>query len=620
MAEHEENAGPEAGRAAGPDTAAAAVSVALGARGAGVNAEAAGFLRDQRRLVNLQIANLEETQALHHRHLALKYFGDRLRIGLQLLAIAFGVVIVAALGAAVWEAVNDHGLVIEAFSVPPALAQDGLTGQVVAARFLDKLQGLEAATESVRPAASYKNNWGSDIKVEIPETGITFAEFERLLRDKLGRSTQVTGEVVRTARGIALTARFGDQPPQTFQGAEADLDALAEKAAEDVYRVSQPYRYAEYLSQHARLPEAAAAASELAANGPTGERAWADSLLAKLDIGRGDLVAARAHIDQGLAAGGDGVEWVKIMRATVEAWSGHDEALLAISLSLDRKDTRKRLAQVTEASFEENRLVSSAYLAGQLGDYAKSATDYGALVRGLGSGFYRAQAADVLALDHDDAAAARLLSLAGRPQDVDFYVKEGVDGWYALPTYQVAAAQGDWPKALAEVRTVEAMIEAQKGSHPVLGLMEPVLVRPLEALALARTSDLAAAEALIGSTPRDCYLCIRVRAEIAAAKGDRNTADHWFAEAVRQAPSIPFAYAEWADARLARGDSAGAIALYRIAHAKGPHFADPLKGWGDALARQGRSSEAIAKYDEALKDAPAWAALRQARAAAAREG
>ena len=47
-------------------------------------------------------------------------------------------------------------------------------------------------------------------------------------------------------------------------------------------------------------------------------------------------------------------------------------------------------------------------------------------------------------------------------------------------------------------------------------------------------------------------------------------------------------------------------------------LADPLKGWGDALAREGRWSEAVAKYDEALKNAPAWTALRQARATAAR--
>ena len=361
-------------------------------------------------------------------------------------------------------------------------------------------------------------------------------------------------------------------------------------------------------------------ASELAANGPKGERAWADSILAQLDIRRGDLGAARAHIDQGLAAGGDGAEWVRIMQSTVEAWSGHDEALLALTIAIERKDARKRFAQLTEARFQENKLVASAFLAGQVGDHVKSAGEYVTLARSpssLGSRFYRALAADMLARNHDAGVSAVQLSLAGA-LDIDFYASEAENGWYALPAYQVAAVQGDWPRALTEVRTVEAMIDAQKGAHPVVGLMEPVLVRPLQALALARTGELAAAEALIGTTPLDCYLCVRVRAQIAAARGDRNVSDRWFAEAMRQAPSPPFAYAEWAEAKLARGDAPGAIALDTVAHAKGPHFADPLKGWGDAMARQGRWSEAVAKYDEALKNAPAWTALRQARATAAR--
>jgi tetratricopeptide (TPR) repeat protein len=72
---------------------------------------------------------------------------------------------------------------------------------------------------------------------------------------------------------------------------------------------------------------------------------------------------------------------------------------------------------------------------------------------------------------------------------------------------------------------------------------------------------------------------------------------------------------------LARhGDLAGAIAKLQAANRRGPHWADPLKAWGDVLARQGRWRETLAKYDEALKYAPAWAQLHQARDAAARRG
>ena len=53
---------------------------------------------------------------------------------------------------------------------------------------------MQAATESDRPASSFQNNWGSEIKVEIPETGLTFGELDKLLRDKFGHASHVSGE------------------------------------------------------------------------------------------------------------------------------------------------------------------------------------------------------------------------------------------------------------------------------------------------------------------------------------------------------------------------------------------------------------------------------------------
>jgi tetratricopeptide (TPR) repeat protein len=108
-----------------------------------------------------------------------------------------------------------------------------------------------------------------------------------------------------------------------------------------------------------------------------------------------------------------------------------------------------------------------------------------------------------------------------------------------------------------------------------------------------------------------------MRGQVAELAGDRKAADRWFAEAIRQAPRLPQAYAERATARLARGDIPGAIADAQQANRVGPHFADALKLWGDALGRQGDWRGARAKYDAAFEYAPAWPQLRQARAAAA---
>jgi len=91
--------------------------------------------------------------------------------------------------------------------VPPDLAQRGMTGQVVASELLDGLASLQRKTVTARPASTYANDWGGDIKVEIPETGISIGELNRYLRQWLGSETRISGEVVRTPTGVAVTAR-----------------------------------------------------------------------------------------------------------------------------------------------------------------------------------------------------------------------------------------------------------------------------------------------------------------------------------------------------------------------------------------------------------------------------
>ena len=60
---------------------------------------------------------------------------------------------------------------------------------------------------------------------------------------------------------------------------------------------------------------------------------------------------------------------------------------------------------------------------------------------------------------------------------------------------------------------------------------------------------------------------------------------------------------------LDRRQPDGAIAKFRRANQKGPHFADPLEGWGEALMAKNQSHLALAKFAEAEKYAPNWGRL-----------
>ncbi len=606
----DENAS-EAARAPEPSNPAA-VAVALG-RASGskdIDAKAAEFLDKQSRMLDLQMENLGESQALHERHLRLRYFGDRLRIGLQLLGIVFGVVVLAGLGALVWQAHEDHGLVIEAFSVPPDMAADGLTGQVVASRFLDKLQALQSGTASARPASSYENDWGSELKVEIPQTGLTFGEVDTLLRAKLGHAQHVTGEVFKTGDTISLTVRMAGSAPQTFSGSIADIDDLVQKAAEAFYASSQPYRYADYLDQHGRSAESFPVISNLAENGPLSERGWAYAAWAGYDVyDHGDLAAARVHANHALGFSRGAKVLAEIELVAVSVWSGHDEETWAETKIVNALSLN-RTSESSEAFYETTNLVNDAYTAMQLGDFRHSATGWNAA--GLGPDLFDmrrlgpALEAMAYAQDHDVASARRAFAFVSPNDDASFLQADAYSAFNGAPNYWIAAEIGDWNTALADARASDAWLEANKATQPVYPLLQQVWIRPLEALAQAKTGDGAGADALIATTPLDCYFCVRIRGQIAAIKGDWPAAEHWFAEAVRQAPSPPFAYAEWGQMRLAKGDLAGAIAEFTLSRQKGPHFADPMEFWGEALMRQGDYAGALAKFEAAGEDAPNW--------------
>jgi Flp pilus assembly protein TadD len=129
---------------------------------------------------------------------------------------------------------------------------------------------------------------------------------------------------------------------------------------------------------------------------------------------------------------------------------------------------------------------------------------------------------------------------------------------------------------------------------------------------LSRAGQWREANGLVNAMPGDCYPCARARAVTAEAGGRRATADFWFDRAVKLAPRLPFAYSEWAAARIARGDLPGAAELAEKAYRNAPRWADPLKTWGDTFRLRGHHRRAARLYRAAADRAPRWGALHMA--------
>ena len=572
------------GQSAPVDTVDAALALGLSrrrARGA-TDPKMDAFLEKQTRLIDLQTEHLHELRAVTLSRLLLGRWKDRVSLALQVMTAFAGLAVVVAIAVMAWQAHQDHGVIIEAFSVPPDLAQRGLTGQVVASDLLDRLSELQAETVTARPASTYADDWGNDIKVEIPETGVSIGELGRGLRRWLGSQTRINGDVVRTPAGLAVVARTSETSGRRFEGAEADLDKLVGQAAESIYARTQPYRYAVWLSAHGRRDEAIAVFTQLAAAGSPGERAWAYAGRASMLVQDGryreaaTLAYAALRLEPRLEPA------YRILGQSLSSLGRTEEVVSAVRRHITLLQSGRAMVQKGDAA----RLLPflEGALAQQTGDYRPavalyaSATDRYDFEGHAGAYGAALNSANSLTSDHDVSAARR--AVPDGPGDFPLRPAE-LEDWNGLAA--------NFPAALVPTAVESGTLRWASAAR-----------------AYAHLGRFADAEAFLSKTPLDCDFCLRTRGEVAALKHDWPAADRWYAEAARQGPSLPFAYTDWGQALLARGDVDGALAKLTLARQKSPHFADPLELWGEALVRKGDYAGAVAKFAEADKDAPRW--------------
>lgn len=548
-------------------------------------------------------------------------FRNRIRSVRDIAIAALVVAVIVGLGAVVWSASRTTGLVIQPFSVPPELVEDGLDGRAVAALFQDELVRLEAATVSARPASSFRNDWSEGITVEVEAGGVSLTDAYRTLVRWLGQETRVDGGVSRTTAGLELVVRTSDGVAVTIQQDPAERPGdLVRRAADQFYERTQPYRYGAYLASRASpLPvgpereaydeRRRAILTSLLSGSSKTDRVWAYNGLSRMRIfSRPEaisLLETALEIDPQHPN-------ILINLRDDSFVLGHWEASHRYTRRLAESIAdRRNLTKVAADRRQRYPLDTEAQIAILQGDY-QTALERLTRLTSLdipGANDYRDNRLEALIALHQSSAFARYAqdeaaraAVRSAPRPANF----GLNHLRA----EAAARLDQWPQALAALEAMSQ--EVAKDPTQSFVPYAPVLISPRLAYARARTGDLAGAQALIVATPTDCYPCVRERARIAELAGDRAAADRWSAEARRQGPSLPFAFAERGQMLMARGDSAGAIAFYVQAIERGPRWADPQKFWGDALLAQGDEAEAIRKYRAAADRAPQWGALHLA--------
>ena len=512
--------------------------------------------------------------------------------------------LLAAVGAMVWSARQANEVVLQAFVVPPERAAEGLTGEAVAGELLDRMGAIQTKAEaSTVFSKTEARGEGETVRVEIPQTGVSLGEVERYLRQRLGRQTIVSGALRRRGDRLLLTVRASGSPGRTLEGTEAELPALLQTAAEAVLQDTQPLRLTGYLVGEKRFAEAEAVLRPLLASGPNEERSQAYMAMTTIFFSSQRLEEARSAVRQAVRLNRSGAS-LAYLGAAEGALGRHEASLSAITsarAAFRRPGGGDALSPVVRETADP---VMLQWMQGYTRDYTdavKNNQNAAAIAARLGDEQSRRfslwNAAQYAAAGRDLPLARRLS--ADLPRTEETLLNRN------FLEFETAAALEDWPSAL-------------RASLAIPNDGPPEFVA-LDARYLALSGRMPEAAELAAGLRNDCYPCLIVRGELAAWSGDAPASDRWFAEAVRQGPSLPSAHSAWGQARLARGDLPGAIRMFREAQARGPRWADPLKFEGDALARQGDHRAALRRYEAALDRAPNWggAHLAAGRALAA---
>jgi tetratricopeptide (TPR) repeat protein len=592
--------------------AAGQVALSLGIQAAGADPDVARrtaeLLTKQSHMLDVQMEHLHEQRLLQMSHLRMRRWEEWSHLILRGLGACLGVAIAVAVVIAVWQARQDNSVVITPFSAPPDLAAAGLSGEVLAGHLLDHLAELQEHTDSARAPDTFRHAGGEDIKVEIPETGISIGEFLKLLRGWLGHETRITGDVAHTPGGLTVTSRVGEAPGRSFTGPPANVDDLMQKAAEAVYAQTQPYRYGVYLARTGRSAEALQVYQALARDGEPGERAWAY-------IGWGsfapDMRARPALLRRGLALNPRlAPGWIVL--AEQESMLGHDQAALQALQKADRLLSESGAGGTSPKAAAQNRLAVKARTAEHAADYAQAARNWAEAAGEPGQHSIGAEAgareAIDRALNHDISAL----------DDPAHWKDAGSTTFGPLLRANAeiarAIASDDWSRTAAALESIEH--EAQglgpDAYRPIFWMTQ---VHPGRADALARTGRLAEAQALADATPVDCYPCLRARGLIAMAAGDRQGAAAWLEKATSAAPSLPFGWLDRARLALAAADAPKALDLATHARRLGPQWADAAAVQAEAFRRLGRCGEAGKAIADAERLAPLWPQARPAKLA-----
>ena len=513
-------------------------------------------------------------------------------------ALLLGLMILLAI--AMVKASQSRALIVEPFHVPASLEARGLDGTTIANRLTDRFAVMRDLSDSSRAEDSYANGADGDIKIAIPNTGVSVGDVWRYLREWLGDDRRIGGDVTIVGAQIEITARITGGNGESFRAPLADPTLAINAAAASIFKQTQPYRYALVIHKtqgpEAGLPLLRDLAEQ---GGSIRERQWGyvgwTTILNIL--GRSDEAALRAR--QGIALDPSfGKPYSNLSDAL--GIIGRNEALLAANRKILDLIRTPAQSQLSLAGFDHTRNGSN-YRVDEL------LRDDQAVLETL-------QHMGTLPEYNGNSKYARMYTLVGLSRLGEFsrvatalpmlpFNDPALRGAAWGIAAEFAMGTGRTDKALALTERAIAAVTEQGPKGKTLADLAPVGMARYAEMLVARDRAGDAAKA-IAPTRLDCYPCLVARGEVAAAQRDFPAANRWFAEAARKGPSLPQADYQWGRMLAANGNRDAALAHFAVAAKRAPGWYEPPYASGRLLMAQNRFAEARSALEKAHAAAP----------------
>ena len=579
--------------------------------------EARALIAKQSRLIDAQ----ETLARADLRHRGWQIIGERVGSLIKGLTALVGILFLLGIASFLWSASRASGMVMDPFSVPPTLDRQGLSGAVVAQQLLDKIAALETGTQSARAASSYENSLSDSKGVVVPYAGVSLGELRREARNWLGSENHVSGDVVQLPGGrIAISFRTLGESGRV-EGDQTQFNSLMDQAAVAIFKATQPYRHAIWLSRHGGTSDQFRAIfTQLGKSPHLRERLWAFHGMANMASSSTD--ESRAYEERALKLRPGFLPALSNLPFYAQR-AGHDEEAYRL-LVASAEGLLGGADDYTPSHSKHYGLGAKAWIAELKGDkvgtarFRSESAEYTADDANTALGPFEAAAAWAAA--HDFSAARAQLAAAGYLDPARRAEAEKLTGPQPDLKLLLAIATDDFATQASETLT---MMENYRraGAATTDAVARRTLLesaddmRPSAALLLARAGRAREAAAMIGPWPATIDSVLRVRAFVAAMSGEAS-ADRLFAQAAARTPSLPAANLLWAEALLHPGDAVRAEAQAREALRRGPNSAQGYRLLGDALSAQRKYAEAEQSYSAAARLTPQWGALQMRWASA----